>query len=162
VARRASNEGYAAKRAFLQFLVDDLQIFNEELHIRGPLPPEVHPIAILDGMASRSMAMAREGLNMAINDTLEEIANWTSVRREQADELLRQKGLMTTSEALALHSSKVRGILKRARIRSEIDYYLLKGVRDGMGFADPATEVAVNRILADFEDRAVAGKPKGR
>jgi len=99
---------------------------------------------------------------MAINDMLEEIANWTSVRREQADELLRQKGLMTTSEALARHSSKVGGILKRARIRSETDYYLLKGVRDGMGFADPATEIAVDRILADFEDWVVAGKPKGR
>lgn len=145
----ASDEDYSAKRAFLQCVVDDLQIF-------GPVAPDIHPVTILDEMASRSPALAKQGLDEAVNDVLEDIAVWPPDRRTQADVILRQKRLMTATEALSRYSAKLRRILKRGRITSETDYYLLKGVRDGIGFEEPAMTATAERILADFEDRAVA------
>jgi hypothetical protein len=91
---------------------------------------------------------------MAVNDTVEATANWTPEAVAKADVKFTAAGTFTLSEVRRRYSKKYLQILKRDVIRSETEYYLLKGIADGGGFEPGATEAQqIETLMAAFEDK---------
>jgi hypothetical protein len=92
------------------------------------LPPEHHPVAVLESFEKASMSKARQGLGLALNDTLE--MSWDIPPEEVAaiDRDFSARGVITLSEMRRRYSRQFRGVLKRGRIRTEEEYYLVAGI----------------------------------
>lgn len=116
--------------------------------------PEDHPYAFLGRLEKTSLANAKKGLQMAVNDTVEATANWAPEAIAEADIKFAAAGTFTLSEVRRLYSKKYLQILKRGVIRSETEYYLLKGIADGGGLEPGATEAQqIEVLMAAFEDK---------
>lgn len=93
---------------------------------------------------------------MAINDIVEETANWRPEAVAAADARFAAAGTFTLSEVRRRYSKKYLQILKRGVIRSETEYYLLKGIRDGGSIEAGASEgQQIEALMAAFEARVV-------
>lgn len=125
---------------------------------RFPLPPELcrapedHPLAVLASMEKKSPALARKGLGMAINDTLE--MSW-DLRAEQVraiDTDFAARGLPTLSELRRRYSRQFRSILKRGKIRDDGEYEMIVGIlASGSGDASAGEREALEALLASFK-----------
>jgi hypothetical protein len=114
--------------------------------------PEDHPLIFLEKIEKTSLSNAKKGLQMAVNDTVEATANWTPEAVVEADARFAAAGTFTLSEVRRRYSKKYLQILKRGVIRSETEYYLLKGIRDGGGMETGATEgQQIEALMAAFE-----------
>ncbi len=93
---------------------------------------------------------------MAINDIVEETANWTPEAVAAANVRFAAAGTFTLSEIRRRYSKKYLQILKRGVIRSEAEYFLLKGIRDGGSIEAGATEgMQIEALMAAFETKVV-------
>ena len=94
------------------------------------LRPEHHPVAVLESFEKTSMAKARRGLGMALNDTLE--MSWDFPPDEVAaiDREFIARGIISLSEMRRRYSRRFRSVLKRGKIRTEEEFYLVKGILD--------------------------------
>ena len=100
------------------------------------------------------MTNAKKGLNMALNDIAEESANWAPEKIAEADARFLAAGTFALSEIRRRYSKKYLQILKRGVIRSETEYYLLKGIRDGGGIETGAAEgQQIETLMAAFEGK---------
>ena len=119
---------------------------------RPGMPDEVHPLFVLAGFEKKSLANAKKGLQMAINDIVEDTTDWTPEQVAAADARFTAAGTFTLSEVRRRYSKKYLQILKRGVIRSETEYYLVKGIIDGGGLEPGATEsTQLQAMLNDFE-----------
>jgi len=119
---------------------------------RASSKPESHPIAVLENFELKSMANARRGLAMAINDIVEDTSGWHPEQVASANREMNKVGAFTLSEIRRRYSKKYFQVLKRGVIRSETEYYLLKGIVDGGGIEPGATEgQQIEAMLAAFE-----------
>jgi hypothetical protein len=126
---------------------------------RPGLPAEVHPLFVLASFEKTSPANAKKGLQMAVNDIVEDTTDWTPEQVALADTKLLAAGAPTLSEVRRRYSKKYLQILKRGVIRSETEYYLVKGIIDGGGLEPGATEsTQLQAMLNDFEVRFVAAQ----
>jgi hypothetical protein len=117
-----------------------------------PTTPPGLPSQFLENIEKTSLANAKKGLSMALNDIAEESANWTPEQVSAADVRFLAAGTFTLSEIRRRYSKKYLQILKRGEIRSETEYYLLKGIRDGGGMETGATEgQQIEALMAAFE-----------
>lgn len=117
-----------------------------------PTTPPGLPSQFLENIEKTSLANAKKGLSMALNDIAEESANWTPEQVSAADARFLAAGTFTLSEIRRRYSKKYLQILKRGEIRSETEYYLLKGIRDGGGMETGATEgQQIEALMATFE-----------
>ena len=113
-------------------------------------------ISVLEEFEKESMAKARKGLSLAINDCLEDTAEWPLDAVREFDRILEQDGAATLTELRMKHSGKYRSVLKRGKIRSEVEYYLIKGIVDGMREHVPENELPLlDAILIDYERKVV-------
>jgi len=145
---------YGKLKAFLAF-------FSERyLDLQG-LPDQHHPTAALEELERKRPEKAADGLRMAINDCLEISNRWRPDRVRKVDEELRKTGLLTLSELRRRYSRAYARILKRGRIASEVDYYLIKGIRDTGSPDLSAPEITqLNQLLSAYEETAMKnGKP---
>jgi hypothetical protein len=126
------------------------------------LPPEIHPIYVLTQIQKEhGLANAKRGLMMGINDYVEDTANWRPDQVAEANAKLAAAGTFTLSEIRQRYSKKYLQILKRGVIRSETDYYLLKGILDGGGIEAGATESAqIQKLINEFEAKIMQGTTK--
>lgn len=116
--------------------------------------PAMTPSQFLQDVERASFANAKKGLQMAIDDYVEESANWQPDQVAIADTRFAAAGTFTLSEVRQRYSRKYLQILKRGSIRSETEYYLIKGVIDGGGIEPGATEARqLQAMLDDFERR---------
>lgn len=117
--------------------------------------PEDQPLAFLARIEKTSVADAKRGLQMAINDVVEATTSWTPEQVAEANARFATEGTFTLSELRRRYSKKYLQILKRGQIRSETEYYLIKGVVDGGGIEPGATETnqQLHAMLNDFESR---------
>lgn len=116
------------------------------------MPPEVHPLFVLSATEKASLANAKSGLQTALNDIVEDTANWSPEAVAHADARFAAAGTFTLTVIRRRYSKKYLQILKRGEIRSEADYYLLKGILDGGGIEPGATEAAqIQKMLDEFE-----------
>lgn len=116
-----------------------------------PTTPPGLPSHFLENIEKTSLASAKKGLSMALNDIAEESANWAPEQIAVADARFLAAGTLTLSEIRRRYSKKYLQILKRGEIRSETEYYLLKGIRDGGGIEAGATEgQQIEALMAAF------------
>ena len=79
-------------------------------------------------VAEFGRSKALDGLRQAVNDTVEELNGRDLAYIEALDSKLRENGLLTVSEVRRRYSSSYRRIVKRGRISSEAEYYLVAGI----------------------------------
>ena len=114
---------------------------------------EIHPLRVLESIEAKSRANAKKGVRMAVNDMVEQCEGCSPEYAARLDAHLAANGAMTLSEARNLFSKSLRAVLKRARIRSETEYYL---VRNAVESAAPEAASTLWVLLTDFETRAVS------
>ena len=90
---------------------------------------------------------------MAVNDMVEACETRPRDYVARLDAHLAANDAMTLSEARNLFSKGLRAVLKRARIRTETEYYL---VRNAVESAAPDAASIMWALLADFETRALS------
>jgi len=129
----------------------------EEFPPAASLPSWGHPVAMLKATEERSRSRARLGLGMAINDILEESWSFPPARVAEFDAKLSAMHILSLSELRRRYSRQFRGILKRGKIRTETEYYLVQGIL--ASFTADATETErdlLTKLLAAYEQRASA------
>jgi hypothetical protein len=126
-----------------------------------PTTPPGSPSQFLARIEATSLPDAKKGLQMELNDIAEDTAEWTPEQVAAADARLTAAGTFTLSEVRRRYSKKYLQILKRGVIRSETEYYLVKGIIDGGGLEPGATEsTQLQAMLHDFEVRFIAARKK--
>lgn len=117
------------------------------------LPPEHHPVAVLESFEKKSMSRARIGLGLAISDTLEMSWDFSPSDVAAIDRDFAARGIVTLSELRRRYSRQFRGILKRGKIRNEAEYYLIAGVLASF-ITDASDEerAKLDSMIAAFED----------
>jgi hypothetical protein len=150
IKQSLSNEDYQSLKVFLDR-------HFEWYTPKYPTTPADTPSQFLARIEARSLANAKKGLQMAVNDIVEESADWTPEQVAAADARFSAAGTFTLSEVRQRYSKKYLQILKRGVIRSETEYYLVKGIIDGGGIEPGATEsTQLQVMLNDFEARLAA------
>jgi hypothetical protein len=89
---------------------------------------------VLARQEKESMALARRGLGMAINDVLEMLRDLPPAELIACDAALRARGAFTLSELRQRYSSHYARLMKRGKIRTEEEYYLAQGIVSDMAF----------------------------
>lgn len=114
---------------------------------------EMHPSNVLVRIAAaESKAKALAGLRQAANDAVESLQDLTVAQVAALDAKLRLAGVITLSEMRRRHSRQYKGILKRGRVRSETEYYLVKGILDSCtDTLGPTDQVVLASMLLAFE-----------
>jgi hypothetical protein len=119
-----------------------------------PTTPAYSPSQFLEKIELTSVTDAKRGLQMAVNDFIEDTVAWTPEQVAEADARFAAEGTFTLSEVRRSYSTSYLLLLKRGTIRSETEYYMLKGIVDGGGIEPGATEARkIQAMLHDFEDR---------
>lgn len=90
---------------------------------RPYVTPETHPIACLASIEARWPAKARAGLEMAINDTIEEAGAWPEEKIRRLDALLEDQDLPTFAGMRQRFSKDIARILRRASINTDVEHY---------------------------------------
>jgi hypothetical protein len=141
---RLAAQDYEPLKAFFEWM------WNRLLPNPDGLPPEAWPPAVLAGLESHSMSMARQGLGEVIGDIVEMTDRLSADEVRSFDAALAAEGLLTLSAVRARFARTIRGIMKRGAIRSENEYHALRNVVDSM----PEDEREKGwRLLGDYELR---------
>ncbi len=89
----------------------------------------MHPAQTVVKIVSEfGKSKALVGLRQAVNDTIEDMSNWSAEVRSILDETLIVAGTPATSEIARRYASSYKRIIKRGQIKNETEYYLLNGV----------------------------------
>jgi hypothetical protein len=145
---------YREQKAFLAYFAD------RYLNMEG-LAAKHRPIAALEELERMRPEKASEGLRMAINDCLEISRRWPAERVRAVDQEMQSAGVLTLSESRRRYSVAYSKILERAKITSEVDYYLVKGIRDSGSPDLSAKELAtLDQLLNAYEERRLKRKHK--
>jgi hypothetical protein len=112
--------------------------WQERFPPSATLRPEHHPVAVLESFEKTSMAKARRGLGMALNDTLEMSWDFPPDEIAAIDREFAARGIISLSEMRRRYSRQFHGVLKRGKIRTDEEFYLVKGILDS--FAADASE----------------------
>ena len=118
--------------------------------------PEDHPLIFIADLEKKSLASAKRALQMAINDTVEMTSSWGSEQVAEADERFAAHGAFTLSHVRRRYSRKYHAILKRGLICTEAEYYLLKGILDGVDDVDAVDGRQIESLLTAFETKVLA------
>lgn len=113
------------------------------------------PCVELDESEMRAPKTALKGWRMAVNDCIEMSSHWSAARVMRMDSALRLAGIVTLSEVRRRYSTKLAAILKRGRIRGEVEYYLAAALVDDTASSLSAEERAHLQVLvSEFEKNA--------
>jgi hypothetical protein len=127
---KLSTEDYNKLKAFIGYFCDWYEAIPN-------LEPEHHPLAVAARIEKEyGLANAKRGAQMAINDIVEDTADWTPEQVAAADAKFAGHNSFTLSEVRQRYSRKYLQLLKRGSIRTEQEYYLLKNIYDG-GMTEP-------------------------
>jgi len=155
VVRQMSPE---REREFAE-LAGYLDYFATHVWKIAPKSP-VHPTTALKVIVeSNGRSKALAGLRQAVNDTVESIAHKPGVV-QALDEALRGHGLLSFYEVARRYAGAYRKILKRGRIKSETEYFLLHGalVDQANGLTDDE-RVELAKLVEDFESAVATKRP---
>jgi hypothetical protein len=120
------------------------------------LGADVSPIALLDRLAATSPAKARQGLAMAINDSVETSAEWPQSEVESFDRDMRDAGLFTLSEMRLRFSAQVKRVVRRGSIRTEVEFY---AIRNAVDIVPEQDKPGLWRLIDDYQGaKAVSSK----
>lgn len=116
------------------------------------LPPEKHPIAVLEAMEKSAPGNAIKGLTMALNDFVEDTLSWPHKKVAEVDQQFAAAGLFTLSQLRERYSRAFRKVIKRGKINNMEEYYLLKGILNGSPTRGEESE-KLEAILTSFENQ---------
>jgi hypothetical protein len=101
------------------------RVFPPEL-----IAPETNPLSHLEQIEIGSPGRARQGLAMAIGDTIEMTEGWTLERVAETDKLLARDGLPTLTDMRIRFSKALRRVLSRGTIKNDVEYYALRNAAE--------------------------------
>ena len=140
---------YPTLKAFFVWITDHVRPVGTDL------PPEHHPVAVLERIEAQSMAVARKGLGLALGDIIEDLSKLDPRQVRTLDAALQSESIITLSEVRARFWTRIRRILERGVVRGESDYYALRNAVEAL----PTEEQAAGwGILAAYEQKAAARK----
>jgi hypothetical protein len=123
-----------------------------DFEARPYVTPDTHPIVCLTAIEGRSPAKARAGLEMAINDSIEEAAGWPDEKIRQLDAALEKQHLPSFTVMRLRFSRQVSSILRRGSIHSEAEYY---AVRNAVELFPENDRQCLAELLATYERNSV-------
>jgi hypothetical protein len=85
---------------------------------------------------------------MAIADCIEMTADWAPEKVAAFDAELKTHGILTLSTVRRRYSRRLHSILKRGRIRTETEYYIVRGAIE-----DPSAAVGETMAMQTLLDR---------
>jgi len=133
---------YSQQKAFLGY-------FAEHFMNASIVPVDSRPIAVLNRKEQESMALARRGLKMAINDCVSMTEGLRGEELAAIDAKLRAAGIVTLSALRLEYSKKLKKIAERGVIKTRVEFYLVKEVVDGN--SDNANRTELLRLAAMLE-----------
>ncbi|WP_176593427.1 hypothetical protein [Sphingobium sp. EM0848] len=129
------------------------KVFSPDL-----LNAETDPIAVLDRIASKSLAKARSGLSMAIGDIVDFTSSWPESQVLKCNDELSHDGLPTLTEMQARFSKVVQRAVRRGRIKDDEEFYALRNA-----VAQPGADAAILWPMLDaYEVQDVSRGPHSR
>lgn len=103
-------------------------------------------------VAEFGKAKAFEGLRQAVNDIIEQLADAPVEFQAHLDGALRERGVLSFSEVRRRYAAAYRRIVKRGRIASEREYYLVRGLlADVSSVADEDARRLLEAMLDRYE-----------
>jgi hypothetical protein len=105
-----------------------LVAFMERFLPSVTVPPEHHPVARLELLEKTSMSKAERALGIALNDMLEGTWRFSPDEVAAIDGDFSARGIITLSEMRRRYSRQFRIVLKRGRIRTRKEFYLVSGI----------------------------------
>ena len=143
MASKRSRE-YLELKEFFSFFAD--RYFGAQ-----NLPPEQRPSAVLERLETEHPKKAASGLHMGINDCVEMSFELDPKEVAKTDELLHGLGILTLSEVRRRFSKKYAAIVKRGRIRSDAEFYLIRNVLGDPTIESPGEREALEKMVDDYE-----------
>jgi hypothetical protein len=114
------------------------------------LPPERRPIACLEALEKTNMKMAFSGLRQAIHDCVEMSFRFDHAEVERLDSQLRGRGLITLSELRRRYSKNYTRIIRRGRIKNEVEYYLIRNVIEDPTAKTPEERELLEKLVSNY------------
>jgi len=148
MSKSISNEDYEQLKTFFARYVD---YFIPETH--RSQDPEHQPLRFLGNLEKISLSNAKKGLQMAVNDIVEATSDWTSEQVAEADARFASANTCTLSEVRRRYSKKYLQVLKRGVICNQVEYYLVKGIRDGVNELGASEGPQLQAMLDAYENQ---------
>lgn len=111
---------------------------------------DIHPITILDQMASQAPARARQGLALMISDLLEDSASLTTIEIQTLDQKFDDAGLPTLSDLRLRFSKTIARIVKSGAISSDNEYYFVRSSIENAAEGDAGQ---LWQLIAAYEEK---------
>jgi hypothetical protein len=131
--------------------------FHHAIFTKPKLPPGMPVGLSLRGEVERiareyGRSKALEGTRQAVNDVIEELTDLTAEGVELLDQALRDGGLQTLSEMRRRYSALYRKVVRRGKINSETEYYLVNGLVVDQGSALTSQErIVLQGMVSAYE-----------
>lgn len=137
---------------------DKLDLFLDffSTHVSGISPDNpIHPRNVRPGILARYGAIKTfAGLKQAINDVIEETRPWSPEQVAAFNSECAKHGLFTLSELRRRYSGRYKSIVRRGRIRSDTEYYLVMGVlADVSRSEDDSERQQLEQMVQEYESR---------
>jgi hypothetical protein len=122
--------------------------------VRNTLPVELltaetDPLTCLDQLAAQSPAKARQGLAMAIGDTIEATDRWPREKVAAIDDELVHEGLPSLSVMRLQFSKVVRRVAARGSIKNDVEYHAVRNAVE----TSTDRQGALWKLLSEYEQR---------
>lgn len=135
--------------AFLDFYV--------EVFVRPKLPAGSADLSTLRAEVDRisreyGRSKALQGTRQAVNDVVEDLIHLNAEDVKLLDEVLQSADVLTLSEVRRRYSASYQRILRRGKIKTETEYYLVNGlVVDQTSALTPAERQSLQGMISAYE-----------
>lgn len=129
-----------------------LGLFTARYRFVAGLPPELHPVARLEALEKISASKARDGLRQAINDIVEMSFRFDLAEVRALDTELRALGIVTLSEVRRQSGRHFAKIIKRGKIKTETEYYLVCNMLDDRAENSPEERELLAKMISEYEE----------
>lgn len=123
-------------------------------HVSGidPASP-IHPTNVGKRIVEEfGRSKALDGLKQAVNDTVEDLSDQPLEFIQRLDAALRERSIVTFSEVRRRYASSYKRIMKRGKIKTETEYYIVAGVlADFSSLASSDERVVLEQLVAEYE-----------
>lgn len=134
---------YQLKKSFVLVVADEFMKLDR-------VAAEHRPAQQIEQLEQRSKRLARTGVDQAFNDCMEMLQGLDSVSVNRLNRRLQELNLPSLGDVQRLFSKKYAAVLKRGRIRTETEFYLLRNVLDAPQ-TSPADREKVALLLEAYE-----------
>ncbi|MGE0024862.1 MAG: hypothetical protein AB7S70_14655 [Hyphomicrobium sp.] len=147
---KAANEAYEELKQFLKFHTETYEPTRLAVD-----DPSILPVSCLAVTERKSRARAAQGLRMAINDLIEMHRHDDPRDVEALDWACKSRGVVTLSELRRRFSRDYAAVLKRGKIRNEVEHTLVQGIlTDQASDVPPEEGERLEKLIALYENAA--------